>query len=161
MIAADGDMTKNRFTAGALCLAIMVSTPSGVQAGSCLDQVRAHASEYNLSINPPDAPSDTVPGTLDLNDLGKSGGVIEPPPTGDPAVIEPPDNFKHSMPTLPVTPPTPKARGDGDAPRMNAADLVLLESVLVAARSEALRGQEKDCFDRLHAAQKLVQTPSR
>ena len=131
------------------------SSATPATAAACLDEVRALADDYALSIDPPDMAGQTPPGTL-TDELARSGGVIEPPPTGDRAVIEPPQTGS-AMPTVPdVAPDAPAQEGAGPVD-LSPPDKVILESVLQAARAEAERGQEAGCFERLKEARALLQ----
>jgi len=81
-------------------------------------------------------------------ELGRSGGVIEPPATSDHSVIVPPAATDSRMPTLPDVSEKP-----GSPPPQRAA----LQALLVAARAEAERGQEANCIDTLKKARELLE----
>lgn len=128
-------------------------------AGTCLEQTRELAQAHKLSIDPPNAPAGKAPKAPGAGDLGKSGGVIEPPAVNDPAVIEPPGDVRYGMPTVPDIAPPPRTKQEEEAAaprRLSAADLALLEATLVAARNEAQRGREQQCFERLEKAQQIA-----
>ena len=135
--------------------------PGLAAAEGCLDQVRALASSQNISTDPPTASPDKAP-SVTSRELGRSGGVIEPPPTSDRSVITPPAATGSRMPTMPdVTqrpgpPPTQQAARD-ESKKDGAADRTALQAVLVAARAEAERGQEANCLDALKKARELLE----
>lgn len=140
--------------AGLAVLGIFVLGVSATPASAetCLEQVRRLARDHNLSIDPPNIASKQAPGSLSSRDLGQSGGLIEPPPTPDTSVIEPPGGVRYPMPTVPdITPGKP----------LSPSDLAILESILIAARAEAERGQETDCFERLGKARQFIQQQSK
>jgi hypothetical protein len=95
-------------------------------------------------------------------ELGRSGGVIEPPATSDRSVITPPGTTDSRMPTMPDVsrtpgpPPTREAARD-EAKKERAADRTALQALLVAARAEAERGQEANCVDTLKKARELLE----
>ena len=135
--------------------------PGLAAAEGCLDQVRELARSQNISTDPPTASPDKAPGVTS-RELGRSGGVIEPPATSDRSVIAPPATTDNRMPTMPdVTqkpgpPPTQQAARD-EARKDSAADRTALQAVLVAARAEAERGQEANCLDGLKKARQLLE----
>jgi hypothetical protein len=125
-------------------------------AGSCLGRIERFAQERGLSIDPPDAVPNS-PGKAPTPDtLGRSGGVIEPPPSKDKAVIKPRGDIHYGMPTMPEVPPQAKPGGGTAGEAKSASDQALLESALIAAKSEAERGNEKDCLERLQQAEQLA-----
>jgi hypothetical protein len=146
------------------CLAAAVAVALGLNAGAasagtCLEQARQLAQAHKLSIDPPNAPTGQAPKAPGAGDLGRSGGVIEPPPVNDPAVIEPPGGVRYGMPTVPEIAPPPRTMKEEEAAaprRLSPADLALLEATLVAARNEAQRGREQQCFERLEKAQQIA-----
>ena len=134
-------------------------------AAGCLDEARSLADRYHLSSDPPTASTDkapgTVPGAVRSGDLARSGGVIEPPPSPDNAVITPPRTAHDAMPTVPdVKDAAPKNVPPNDAPagagKLGAAETTALQALLVAARAQAERGAEAECRDRLREARELV-----
>ena len=135
--------------------------PGLAAAEGCLDQVRDLARSQNISTDPPTASPDKAPGVTS-RELGRSGGVIEPPATSDRSVIAPPATTDNRMPTMPdVTgkpgaPPSPQAARN-EARKDSAADRTALQAVLVAARAEAERGQEANCLDGLKKARQLLE----
>lgn len=156
-----------RFSAPIAVLALILA-PGVAAAEGCLDQVRELAKSQNISTDPPTASPDKPPGVpgasgpgVTSRDLGRSGGVIEPPPTSDRSVITPPATTDNRMPTMPDvtqkpgTPPTQEAAKD-EAKKDSAADRTALQAVLVAARAEAERGQEANCLDGLEKARQLL-----
>jgi hypothetical protein len=129
-------------------------TDPTASAGTCIAEVRAMAAEYGIAIDPPNAPGSGTKNGVTSKELSRSGGIIEPPKIDDPAVIEPPGGVRYGMPTMPdqeeMTP-----RGKSVSP-LGPEKLALLESILVSARSEALRGDEDDCYRQLRKAQDLT-----
>ncbi|TAJ96291.1 MAG: hypothetical protein EPO10_09195 [Reyranella sp.] len=126
--------------------------PGLAAAEGCLDQVRALAKAENISTDPPTASPDTAtpdkgPGVTS-RELGRSGGVIEPPATSDRSVVTPPASTDSRMPTMPDVTQKP-----GTPPPQRAA----LQALLVAARAEAERGQEANCVDTLKKARELLE----
>lgn len=123
--------------------------PGLAAAEGCLDQVRALAQAQNISTDPPTASPDKAPGPgVTSRELGRSGGVIEPPATSDRSVITPPATTDSRMPTMPDVTEKP-----GAPPPQRAA----LQALLVAARAEAERGQEANCVDTLKKARELLE----
>ncbi len=124
-----------------------------VFAGNCLDEVRGLAKSHNLSIDPlggtigPDRQSE--PGAID-------GGLIEPPQASDDMVMEPPVGGEPAMETLPSVSPPPPAGNSAGQDALTPAERNILQSVLVAARAEAVRGDERGCYDRLQEAQEFA-----
>jgi hypothetical protein len=147
-----------RLIAFALALAFW---PGLAAAEGCLDQVRELARAHNIATDPPTASPDKAP-SVTSRELGRSGGVIEPPATSDRSVITPPGTTDSRMPTMPdVTakpgaPPSPQAARD-QAKKDGAADRTALQALLVAARAEAERGQEANCVDTLKKARELLE----
>lgn len=154
-------------------LAVALAFWPGIAAAEgCLDQVRELAKSQNISTDPPTASPDKAPGApgqgtgpgVTSRELGRSGGVIEPPATSDRSVITPPATTDNRMPTMPdVTPkpatPSPQGQTRGaqeQAKKDDAADRTVLQAVLVAARAEAERGQEANCLDGLKKARELL-----
>ena len=123
--------------------------PGLAAAEGCLDQVRDLARAQNISTDPPTATPDKAPGPgVTSRELGRSGGVIEPPATSDRSVVTPPAATDSRMPTMPDVTEKP-----GTAPPQRAA----LQALLVAARAEAERGQEANCVDTLKKARELLE----
>jgi hypothetical protein len=149
--------------------ALALSLAPGIAAAEgCVDQVRELAKSQNISTEPPMASPDKPPGMpgasgpgVTSRELGRSGGVIEPPATTDRSVITPPSTTDNRMPTMPdvtqkpSTPPTQEAAKE-EAKKDGAADRTALQAVLVAARAEAERGQEANCLDGLKKARELL-----
>jgi hypothetical protein len=146
------------------CLGAAVAVALGLNAGAalagtCLDLARELAQAHKLSIDPPNAATGQAPKAPGAGDLGKSGGVIEPPPVNDPAVIEPRGDVRYGMPTVPDVAPPPRTKKEKEAAaprRLTPAELALREATLVAARNEAQRGREQQCFERLEKAQQIA-----
>ena len=140
---------------------VLALWPGLAAADGCLDQVRELARSQNISTDPPTASPDKAP-SVTSRELGRSGGVIEPPATSDRSVIAPPATTDNRMPTMPDvtqkpgTPPSQQAARD-EARKESAADRTALQAVLVAARAEAERGQEANCLDGLKKARQLLE----
>ncbi len=130
-----------------LIAAALALWPGLAAAEGCLDQVQALAKAENIPTDPPTASPDKAPGVTS-RELGRSGGVIEPPATTDRSVVTPPPSTDSRMPTLPDVTEKP-----GAAPPQRAA----LQALLVAARAEAERGQEANCVDTLKKARELLE----
>jgi len=132
---------------------IVALWPGIAAAEGCLDQVRELAGSQNISTDPPTASPGKAPGTpgqgtnpgVTSRDLGRSGGVIEPPATSDRSVITPPATTDSRMPTMPDVTPE------------QSTDRTALQAVLVAARAEAERGQEANCLEALEKARQLLE----
>ncbi len=147
----------------------LLFTPGLAAAEGCLDQVRELARSQNISTDPPTASPDKAPGApgqgtgpgVTSRELGRSGGVIEPPATSDRSVIAPPATTDSRMPTMPDvtqkpgTPPPRQAAKD-EARKDAAVDRTALQAVLVAARAEAERGQDAGCLDALEKARQIL-----
>jgi hypothetical protein len=139
----------------------LVLWPGLAAAAGCLDQVRELATAHNISTDPPTASPDKAPGVTS-RELGRSGGVIEPPATSDRSVITPPGTTDSRMLTMPDvsrtpgTPPSQQAARD-ETRKDAAADRTALQALLVAARAEAERGQEANCVDTLKKARELLE----
>jgi len=134
----------------------MVSAGPALAAG-CLDEVKRLAAAHDLATDPPtvDPESKRPESKVKPEELGRSGGVIEPPATNDRSVIRPPDT-PSQMPTMPniATPaPMKKDRGtDG----LSAPKTTSLQGLLVAARADAEEGRETDCRAKLDKARQLI-----
>ena len=127
-------------------LAVLVAWPDAA-AAACLDEVKALAAERSISTDPPTVrPRGGTKPTPEQ--MGRSGGVIEPPPMQDRSLIAPPPSAGAAMPTLPDIKPGPSK----EAP---AVDRTTLQALLVAARAEAERGNEQGCLEGLAKARKL------
>lgn len=144
-----------------LIAAALAFWPGLAAAEGCLDEVRALAQAQNIPTDPPTASPDKAP-SVTSRELGRSGGVIEPPATSDRSVVTPPASADSRMPTMPdVTqkpspPPSPQAARD-ESRKEGAADRTALQALLVAARAEAERGQEANCVDTLKQARELLE----
>jgi hypothetical protein len=90
-------------------------------------------------------------------DLARSGGVIEPPPSPDKAVITPPRSAHDAMPTVPDVKDAPQKSAPADTGKLGAAETTALQALLVAARTQAERGAEAECQDRLREAHQLIE----
>lgn len=128
---------------------IAATTATVAEASNCVDQVNRIADAHNLTIALPEAGAPVEPG-----DLAHSQGVIAPPETGDPAVIEPPETPGSRMPTTPDL--SGNAETDTGAGVLSSADRLLLEGILISARAEAESGDIERCFERLRKARSLI-----
>lgn len=149
------------FATGLVLLTLGAGTAA---ADGCLEQVRQLAARHGVSIDPPtlspDSPSPTDPSGATTRELGRSGGVIEPPETRDKAVISPPRDLQYGMPTMPDVKPAPDKPAPGESAISGATpegrlDLTALQALLVAAKDQAERGSEADCLERLAKAREL------
>jgi hypothetical protein len=137
-------------------IVLLVLGTGAAMAATCLDEARRLGDTYGLTIDPPDAPSKEQPRAPSSRDLAQSGGVVEPPPTPDASVISPPRNTDSRMPTAPKVAPDSKKQGAASPNGLSAADLSMLQSILVAARDQARRGREDDCRESLQKARRLL-----
>ena len=128
-------------------MAMMV--PGWSASASCLDQVHELAKQQHVSTEPPTASPQG--GDVTSRQLGDSGGVIKPPPVGDQSVISPPPRSGDRMPTMPDVSPAPKGSSQDEATKR-----ANLQSLLIAARSQAERGEESHCLERLQKARELA-----
>jgi hypothetical protein len=135
----------------------MVAAADAASAAGCLDEARSLAERYQLSSDPPTVPTDQAPATVQPADLARSGGVIEPPPSPDRAVITPLRSAHDAMPTVPDVKDGPQNSAPVDAGKLGAAEATTLQSLLVAARAQAERGAEAECRDRLREARALIE----
>lgn len=129
--------------------------------GACLVKVQRFAKSRDLSINPPNIAGDKMPDGLSSKKLGRSGGVIEPRPMNDPAVLHPKSDRDYRMPTTPDIAPETHMNQNSGARAVHPSDRALLESILVAARNAARRGYEQACLERLKTAQRLAEHQDR
>lgn len=127
------------------------------QADTCLEKVHRLAGRHGLTVDPPDASLGDRSTEIDSQDLARSGGVIEPPPSGDHPVIEPPETLDDDMRTLPGATPSGSAGAGLGSNSLNASDRMLAESILMSARDEAEQGDDISCFKRLHEARGILQ----
>ena len=90
-------------------------------------------------------------------DHARWGGVIEPPPSPDKAVITPPRSAHDAMPTVPDVKDAPQKSAPADTGTLGAAETTALQALLVAARTQAERGAEAECRDPLREAHQLIE----
>lgn len=152
------------------------------RAAECGDRVAALAREQGLSATPPTTGStagddasgaaggEAEQGVVTSRELGRSGGVIEPPAAGETPVMEPPASGD-AMTTAPrIAPQTagraPDMPAPGESERINGRDARVavveaqVEALLTAARAASERGNEQECLDRLDAARAMMQEGS-
>jgi hypothetical protein len=139
-----------------LCCVSLASGQSLAEV-ACLVQAEALAKTHGVTIDPPGGQPADPP---NAGELGRSGGVVEPPPTRDPGVLKPPAPFPSDMPTLPdITPSSPRA-GVAGTSALRPADRATLQSLLVTARDYGRRGEEDACLRQLGKARDyLAQLP--
>jgi hypothetical protein len=152
-----------------LAPALLVAAAGTARAAACLDEVRSLSDRYHVSSVPPTAPVDKPPSTAMVRpgDLARSGGVIEPAPSPDKAVITPPRSAHDAMPTVPDVKDAPQKSAPqnstlenstpADSGKLGAAETTALQALLVAARSQAERGADAECRDRLREARELLE----
>lgn len=116
-------------------------------AESCLEEVRQLSKRYDVSDNPPKATTQQD-GATTSDKLARSGGVLEPPPVRDNNVIAPPSTEAYRMPTIPDVKPKDQAT--------KGPDRTALQAALVAARSQAERGNEEGCREALAKAKSIA-----
>lgn len=117
---------------------------------SCRDAVDQLAEELGFETALP-SPASQAPSMTDK--LKGSGGVLQPPDVGAPVAVIPPETAGR-MPTAPAIPPQ-TAEGE-PAPRLGTARQAQLESLLMAARAAADRGNSAECRARLAEAEQLA-----
>jgi hypothetical protein len=151
----------NYFRCGAM-MAVMLATLAGPGLGeNCRDRVLELAAQYKIETEPPTIPPGEMRKPVTPEDLARSGGVVEPPPTSDRSVVTPPRSHS-GMPTLPevTPPPTPPKAAETDKrsmTKLDPAETTTLQALLVAARAQAERGMERECLDGLRKAQRVME----
>ena len=150
----------NCFRYGAMIAVMLAALPGPALAENCRDRVLELAVQYKIETEPPTIPPGEMRKPVTPEDLARSGGVVEPPPTSDRAVVTPPQSHS-GMPTLPdVSPPSPKAAeaaDKGGKTKLDPAETTTLQALLVAARAQAERGMEQECLDGLRKAQRMIE----
>lgn len=148
---------------------------TAVPAATCEEALEELADAYGLSIavpqhQVPGGDTNASPAVPDAAGTGPSlserlaetGGVLQPPPTGDPAVIEPPP-VASDMPTAPkIEPDEPETSEEPLAlapagPELDAATRTQVESLLYAGMAAAAEGREEQCLERLQEAQSILE----
>jgi hypothetical protein len=61
------------------------------------------------------------------------------------------------MPTVPDVKDAPQKSAPADTGKLGAAETTALQALLVAARTQAERGAEAECRDRLREASQLIE----
>lgn len=160
--------------AAAVTLAATAAAPAAAQ--TCAAEVERFASAQDLSPTLPprggsgssglapqtDGADGSAGGTIGPEALNRSGGVIQPPGTGDPAVIPPPPGAGSAMPTMPGVRPAPSDGGSGSSDSVTgdthgrAARRAQMEAAVTAARAAAARGDEQGCMQGLASAERLA-----
>ena len=139
-------------------LTLVAAMAGTASAQSCIDRVRELGARHGIVTDPPTFSLDrSAPGSesgVSTRQLGRSGGVVEPPRVQDKAVIAPPPAAGAAMPTLPDVTPAPPSNPRG-AETARAVDRTTLQALLMAARAQAERGNEQGCLDGLAKAQQL------
>jgi hypothetical protein len=139
----------------ATLLASFLLLPDQAFGDNCLDRVKRMAAAYGTSTDPPTIPPGEMKKPLSPDDLARSGGVVEPPPTSDRSVITPPRDHS-GMPTMPdIARAEPNDKSTKAKP-LDPADMSTLQAVLVAARAQAERGMEAECLEGLRKAEQLI-----
>jgi hypothetical protein len=105
---------------------------------------------YHVTTDPPKADADV--GRVTPRQLSQSGGVVAPPPVADKSVIAPSHPSSDRMATLPDV-----NKSIPEPPKAQAVKRASLQSLLMAARAQAERGEEAQCLDRLHQAHELLE----
>ena len=148
---------------------------SAAAAESCEDQLERFARQYDLSttapqarlregdpVTPPSPPMTAESRGLSTTDrLKDSGGVIEPPDTGAARVMPPPQTGDRMATAPDVKPQAGSGQAAGSSNGLGAADRSKLESLLMAGREAAERGQEDTCMQRLDEARKIMEPKAR
>src|SRR5262245_11525057 len=149
----------NCFRCGAVIAVLLACLPGPALAENCRDRVLELAAQYKIGTDPPTIPPGEMRKPVTPEDLARSGGVVEPPPTSDRSVMTPPPSHS-GMPTLPdVAPPPPKAveADKRSMTKLDPAETTTLQALLVAARAQAERGMEQECLDGLRKAQRVLE----
>lgn len=149
----------NYFRCGALMAVLLAALPGPAVGDNCRDRVLELAAQYKIATDPPTVPPGEMRQPVTPEDLARSGGVVEPPPTSDRSVITPPRSHS-GMPTLPEVTPAPPKLAEADkrgVTKLDPSETTTLQALLVAARAQAERGMEQECLDGLRKAQRLIE----
>lgn len=149
----------NYLRGGAIIALLVASLPGPALAENCRDRVLELSTQYKIETDPPTIPPGEMRKPVTPDDLARSGGVVEPPPTSDPSVVTPPRSHS-GMPTLPDVTPAPPKAAEADKRNMtklDPAEMTTLQALLVAARAQAERGMEQECLDGLRQAEKVIE----
>ncbi|WP_051341292.1 hypothetical protein [Azospirillum halopraeferens] len=172
------DRTMTRFTGFALplmALAVSAVAASAASAQTCRDMVEQFAAAHDLSAEPPPQAPPSVgsglppalsgstgegDGTITSEELAESGGVIQPPDVGAPAVIQPPPPAANGMPTAPAIRPDPGVAGSPPSSDDfgQAAHRAQLDSLITGALAAADEGDEARCLDSLAQAHEVAES---
>lgn len=138
-------------------LSICMASAVPAWATGCLDEVERLAKAHDIATNPPtvDPDSKRPESKVTPEELGRSGGVIEPPVTNDRSVIRPPDT-PSNMPTMPNLATPAPMKQDRGKDGLTAPDTTSLQGLLVAARADAEEGREAGCREKLDKARGLI-----
>ncbi len=132
-----------------LLAGLLTAVGSAAAAETCRDLVDRLAEQHALHAAPPAAPA----GSVTPEALARSGGVIQPPPTGDDeALVEPPPTGD----PMPTAPPLEGETSAGAPAAGEPAHQARVEALLAAARAAAEQGDEPLCRERLEEAQNLI-----
>jgi|FEC22Drversion2_1045045.scaffolds.fasta_scaffold00172_13 hypothetical protein len=149
----------NYLRCGAMMALLLAALPGPARAENCRDRVLELSAQYRIETDPPTVPPGEMRKPVTPDDLARSGGVVEPPPTSDPSVVTPPRSHS-GMPTLPDIAPLPPKAVEAEArtmPKLDPAEATTLQALLVAARAQAERGMEQECLDGLRKAQRMLE----
>ncbi len=149
----------NCFRCGTMIAVLLASLPGPALAENCRDRVLELSAQYRIETEPPTIPPGEMRKPVTPDDLARSGGVVEPPPTSDRSVVTPPQSHS-GMPTLPdIAPQQPKAAevDTHSVTKLDPAEVTTLQALLVAARAQAERGMEQECLDGLRKAQRMIE----
>jgi len=146
---------------------------AAASAETCQEQIERFARQYDLAttapqarlregdpVAPPTAPMTAESRGLSASDkLKDSGGVIQPPDTGAARVLPPPPTGDRMATAPDVKPQTPAGggQGAGSSQTLAAADRMKLESLVMAGREAAERGQDQQCLARLGEARAIAE----
>lgn len=150
-----------RCSVAAIAALLVLLITSAAADAACLDDVQKLADSHGLSTQPPTAaPHDKAAPGVTTDELAHSGGVIKPPASPDQSVIKPPTGHDPGMATMPNVKPQPGSRNPPSretAPDTRAgAERTALQAALVAARSDAERGDEHGCREQLAKAEQML-----
>jgi hypothetical protein len=128
-----------------VAIGLAVASLGTARAEGCLARVLATAERYGVATDPPTAGPRNPDVTVE--ELARSGGVVEPRRLKDGTVIAPPPGSRYGMATLP----------DIERRELPGIDLTALQAVLVAARAQAERGNDSGCWATLEKARTIIE----
>ncbi len=73
----------NYLRCGAMMALLLAALPGPARAENCRDRVLELSAQYRIETDPPTVPPGEMRKPVTPDDLARSGGVVEPPPTSD------------------------------------------------------------------------------